>query len=83
MSRLRFTPAEDKYNFNWPIIFSCLLTLLARLLALGLEKYGMANYDSIQRDLLPTKTTAQLANRVKNMTASRAIDNPIKVCVAV
>ncbi len=82
MSRLRFTPAEDKYNFNWQN-FLLSSHLVTRLLALGLEKYGMANYDSIQRDLLPTKTTAQLANRVKNMTASRAIDNPIKVCAVV
>jgi hypothetical protein len=52
------------------------------LLAMGLARYGTARWELIRQNLLPTKTTAQLVNRYKNMSSTRAADedNPIKVC---
>eukprot|EP01103_Thecamoeba_quadrilineata_P005889 TRINITY_DN15636_c0_g1_i1.p1 TRINITY_DN15636_c0_g1~~TRINITY_DN15636_c0_g1_i1.p1 ORF type:complete len:847 (+),score=125.41 TRINITY_DN15636_c0_g1_i1:27-2543(+) len=49
-----------------------------RLLAIGLEKFGTSDWDSIQKHVLPTKSVPQIINRYKNMSSSRAADNPIK-----
>jgi hypothetical protein len=52
-----------------------------KLLAMGLARYGTARWELIRQNLLPTKTTAQLVNRYKNMSSTRAADddNPIKM----
>ncbi|KAL0487501.1 mybO [Acrasis kona] len=52
-----------------------------KLLALGLAKHGTSNWEVIRQELLPTKSTAQLVNRYKNMSSTRAPDedNPIKL----
>lgn len=50
---------------------------------MGLAQYGSSNWEQIRQNLLPTKTTAQLVNRYKNMSSTRAPDddNPIKVLI--
>ena len=50
-----------------------------RLLAIGLEKFGTRGFNDIQKHILPTKSITQLFNRYKNMSSSRAINNPLKV----
>lgn len=49
-----------------------------KLLLYGLKKYGIGNWESIQNQMIPTKTAKQLQIRFKNMSCRRAINNPFK-----
>lgn len=49
-----------------------------RLLLIGLKKFGIGNWDTIQNQMVPSKTARQLQTRFKNMTCRRADDNPFK-----
>lgn len=48
------------------------------LLLFGLKKYGVGNWETIQSQLIPSKTSRQLQHRFKNMSCRRANDNPLK-----
>jgi hypothetical protein len=48
------------------------------LLLMGLKKFGLANWEMIQAQFLPTRTTRQIMVRFKNLSARRAPTNPIK-----
>lgn len=52
------------------------------LLLLGLKKFGLANWEMIQAQLLPIRSSRQLYIRYKNLVARRAASNPIKDFVA-
>lgn len=53
-----------------------------QLLYLGLQRFGLGNWEKIQSILLPTRTAKQLYIRYKNMATRRAPDNPIKTLSA-
>lgn len=54
------------------------LSVEDQLLLIGLKKYGVGSWDSIQAQLIPTRTAKQLQIRFKNMTSRRAPANPLK-----
>lgn len=49
-----------------------------RLLLLGVQRFGLGNWEKLQSYMLPTRTARQLQNRFKNLTSRCAPSNPIK-----
>lgn len=49
-----------------------------RLLVVGLRRFGLGNWEKIQSNFLPTRTTKQLRVRYKNLTNRKAAANPVK-----
>lgn len=52
-----------------------------RLLVIGLRRFGLGNWEKIQSNFLPTRTTKQLKVRYKNLTNRKAASNPVKAFV--
>lgn len=58
--------------------FDSFLGVEDKLLLLGLNRYGLGNWEKIQSRFIPTRSAKQLYVRFKNLTCRRAPINPIK-----